>query len=469
MTATLAQLIPVPTLDQLMDRALRHLKGVGWTRHTVGFGVGAIDCDGVPAGDFDVVIRVISTGGIGVGEFQFSLDAGATFSVTLLIPAAGPGIYVMPGTGCTLTFDDDGETLLGFQANDEYRLFLRQNGFPITSWQPLSTPRTLVENDVEALQALFDIVQGLGLGGYLSTATGPWVDLQLQQNFNDARRLGLSTIGNVQVTDAQNQGPFNLAAGDLIIATGGGLQYTNTQAVVVALGAAAQVIQVQAVGTGVAYNAPNNTIVVRVSAQAGLTVNNPDPGSGTWVTRGGTDAETDAQAIARAQAKLPALGFGAPTPDYDTWAKAASDEVTKTTTSIDQTTAGRLNLYLAGSGGGVTVGAVAAVQAYVNPRAPQCVDVVVASAATLVVNIIGTIFVFKGFEAQARAAWEAALAELVASAPIGPATIYLDQIRKCFLDAPGVRNAFITGPILDVQLTAAQVIAITENTVTQAV
>lgn len=461
MTTTLDQLVKVPTLEQLFERQMRGLKGVGWPRHTIGTGPGTVDCDGVPSVDADLVVSILIEGGLGVGQFQYSLDGGTTLSVILTIP--DDGIYVMENTGCTLTFDDDGEALVGFQVGDEWRCNLSQNGFPITSWQPFSTPLTQVQIDTEALQAIFQLLYFLGTGGYLNSAQGTWLDLLAEQLFGELRRQGVATQGNVVITD-HGQGPFTFQPGDLIVATVDGRRYQNTGVYTLNLNDSGS-LQVQAEKTGVAYNASNDNIVVMVSTQAGVTVDNPDPGdgSGTWITRGGTDKETDGQLAQRLMAKWPARGYGVPSPNYDTWAKAASDAVTKTNSGrVDQVIAGRVNLIIAGSGGGVTPDVVAAVQAYINPRAPQGVTVVVASAVPFEIDIEGTAFVYAGNEFIAESQGQGNIAELISDAPIG-GSVYWSALLDAMQKAPGMRNVDLTAPLVDVVLDATQVATFINN------
>lgn len=441
---TLEQLLKTPDLKTVFDRLMRGLKGVGWTRHAAGISVGDIDVDGTPASSADLLIVIIDEGGRGVGTFQYSLDGGTTFSTTQTIPI--DGIYIDPITTCTIIFDDAGETLIGFQAGDTWRCTLTQPAFPITAWQPFSTPLTQIEIDAEALQALFSLLQGIGSGGYATTAVGTWLDLLGEQLFNDKRRQGIATVGLVNLVCSATAGVATLQPGDLIVGNVGGQKYTNTGIVTTAPSVELDGVEVQAQLTGSIYNVPNGSITSVISSQAGVSVSNPDPGTGTWITKGGTDRETDAQYAQRLLAKWPARGYGVPSPNYDTWAKTASDAVTKTTTQIDQTVAGQLNLYLAGSGGGVTPGVVAAVQAYVNPRMPQCVNVVAQSATTLVVNVTGTAYIFKGKEGTAMKAILAALALLQTNAPIA-GTVYWGQFFDAVQQtAAGVRNATLVSP-----------------------
>ncbi len=64
---------------------------------------------------YEVVIEILSTGGVGIGTFKYSLDDGRTFSEAILIPSGGA--YVIANTGLTVTFADLGGPVL-FEIGD---------------------------------------------------------------------------------------------------------------------------------------------------------------------------------------------------------------------------------------------------------------------------------------------------------------------------------------------------------------
>lgn len=60
---------------------------------------------GTPVDDFDVVVKLIAGAAnpaAAAATFQYSLDGGLTWSPTIALPSTG--IYVIPGTGLTVTF-----------------------------------------------------------------------------------------------------------------------------------------------------------------------------------------------------------------------------------------------------------------------------------------------------------------------------------------------------------------------------
>jgi hypothetical protein len=51
---------------------------------------------------YDAIIRIVNSGQLGVGRFDFSLDGGETYGSVRTIPSAGT--FLMPSSGLTLTF-----------------------------------------------------------------------------------------------------------------------------------------------------------------------------------------------------------------------------------------------------------------------------------------------------------------------------------------------------------------------------
>jgi hypothetical protein len=62
----------------------------------------AVTVAGTPNDAYQMQVKVVLGGALGVGQFQFSQDGGQTFSATFLIPSGGS--FAVPNTGLTLTF-----------------------------------------------------------------------------------------------------------------------------------------------------------------------------------------------------------------------------------------------------------------------------------------------------------------------------------------------------------------------------
>lgn len=127
----------------------------------------------------------------------------------------------------------------------------------------------------------------------------------------------------------------------------------------------------------------------------------------------GKDVESGSTLIARCKARWPDLSLVRTQSRYAKWAKAASAEVTRVRIEEDATYLGRLYLTLAGIAGGVTGGAVTAVQTYVDPRAPIGRIIVAQTATTQQITGSGVVTVaaaqLAAVQAAAQILWQAVL------------------------------------------------------------
>lgn len=78
---------------------------------------GSLLVSGAPLRNAQVRVQLLTTGTLGTASFRYSLDGGATYSINLPVPAQG--VYVVQGTGITLTFVP-GEGPLYFEAGDRF-------------------------------------------------------------------------------------------------------------------------------------------------------------------------------------------------------------------------------------------------------------------------------------------------------------------------------------------------------------
>ncbi len=115
---------------------------------------------GVTFDSYKVIIEVTKTGGVGVGEFRYSLDyttnaedatannAGRTFSASILIPAGGA--YVIPDTGLTVTFADNGGPIL-FEDGDTFRFDCTAPLYSTTNLASAFTALLLTSTDLATI------------------------------------------------------------------------------------------------------------------------------------------------------------------------------------------------------------------------------------------------------------------------------------------------------------------------------
>lgn len=465
---TLEEILQPRTKEVLLALLLKQLAGLGWVRRD-GFSSGGLALSGVPAGDYNLIVNVITAGQLGAAEIQYSLDSGASYSATTPIPS--DGVFVFAGAGVTGQFTNGANAEdPSFFVGDTYSAELRKGGFPVTSWQPLSTPLGLAQAFAEAEEDVEQLTSDIGGAGFLgiaahhpeTDANNPWVDLHAEQFYNRPRARGIPTQGNVVLTDTASLGPINKLAGEVVVMTESGLRFINNAALTIPLdGSVTGVFQAESPGS--AYNVALNAVHVLETSIPGVAVNNPGT-SGSWITQSGTDDENDAQLEAACIARWPSNGIGQPTASYDTWAKAASASVTKTTSRVSPTVPGQVDLRIAGAGGGVSGGVIAAVNSYVNQRAPLTVVVDTDTAANFVVTVAGNVFVTAGFLAQATAQVAANLAALISSTKIG-GTLYFTEVIEQIQRAAGVRNTVTTvnAGTVDLVLGGEDVATLTNN------
>jgi uncharacterized phage protein gp47/JayE len=465
MPAALTELVATKTAAQFLAQILSALKGIGHTQRIKGSGLGAIVGSGQPTTAINLWVQIIASGGLGSGTFQVSQDGGQSYGGTLTIPASG--IYPVAGTGVSLNFDVSNASSVDtpYIAGDVYGMALTLTTVPVTAWQPGSLPLTLLQTDADVDADLSQLVQAVAKAAFLSTATSDWLDLLAANQYNLTRYLAVQTQGLVTLTASSGVGPYSITPGQLKLATPAGIQYTNITGGTLS-GSGTLQVTVQAVSPGAAANVGNTAITQLLTPLAGVTVSNPDPGSGTWITTYGADIESDSSLVKRCRDRWVSLGVGATAASYDAWARAASPDVTRTSVYADGTTVGQVDVVVAGPSGPVTGGDVTAVQNYINARLPLGTTCVVSNAVAHAITVSATIYVDAAHLALAQTQCPANLQALIAATPLGSATVYLSDIITALNSPLGVRNVVVSSPGSDVVLAAGEVATLTIGTLT---
>jgi len=448
---TLAELVVPKTKEEMRELLLLALKGVGFLSKT-GYGTGSLAADGAAEDDLDVVVKISLAGELGVAEFDVSWDGGETYEVADSGQLTSASIDI--GNGVTLTFAN-GASGDSFVLADEWAFSLNIPTLEATAWQPGSVPLSIVEMDSEAMADFSELQAKVAAGGFLTTGVDAWLDLWLEDMYGFEREPGTPTTGTIVLTDAASAGPFVIAIGDIWVGTADGLRFVNTAGGTLTQGGTLS-LAVQADRVGTAHNVANDDIDTMFTPLPGVTVTNPIGASG-WIIEAGTNRETDEEYRARASSRWPALGIGATADGYDLWARTASAGVTRTLVRNHPSTAGTVQIYLAGGAGAVSGAVVTAVDEYIQPRVPLSSIAVVASASTFAYTIAGTLYVPAGYGAAAVAIIGQNLAalngggentdgELLDGIPIG-GTIYASAIIEEVMRTPGARN-FVMTPLV---------------------
>jgi uncharacterized phage protein gp47/JayE len=350
-----------------------------------------------------------------------------------------------------LTTTKTAETLLG-----ELLVVLRAEGLPTTAWQPGSVPRTLLKADATVLADLYATVRSVARGAFLGDAENEWLTLLAASRFDLTRTPADYTQGVVLVAVASGAGPYTVNAAGLVV-TDGARRWRSTNAAPVTVSSAASVaFTVKAESPGEDYNAANGAITSVVTpALAGLSVSNPVYASGTWITRAGADAETDAALRARCRDRWGTLGRGAGDAAYRYWARTGHAYAAQVTRAEVHPGVGdgTLTIYVAGPSGVIAdAGIIAAVQAWVNTNKARTDDVTVTAASARAVSVTGTVRVRAANDSAAnRALATDALAAYFAGLGIGD-DVDLGALYHAIYSATGVVDVDLDAPAADVSV-----------------
>ncbi len=339
---------------------------------------------------------------------------------------------------------------------------LKLAGFPVTSWQSGSVPLTLVKADAATLADASKTVATVAKGGFLELAeTDDWIDLDAENHYDITRKSAVVCQGVMTLTD-NGGGPYTIVPGQLYAGPPSGTyRYVNTTGGTLALNGTLS-LSWQAESPGAAYNLANGSITSLMTPLPGVSVANPDPGTGTWVTQFGTNAESNESLIKRCKARWPGLGGGANAPVYESWAITAADTVTRVNVLENYPTGGQVTIYCGGASGASSPSDVATVDAYIQVRRPLCVTVNVSAASNRVITLAGTVYVQAAYRYSAEGEFVDALTAYAASLPVG-APVYLSKIVDLIQTCTGVRNVNLSLPSADTTLAANEIATFTTS------
>lgn len=327
-------------------------------------------------------------------------------------------------------------------------------GFPTTSWQSGSVPRTLLQIEAETLAGLSQTISEIAAGGYLDLATGDWLTLLARGVFGEERIAAVRTTGVATLTCSSAAGPYTIGARSIWVSDALGRRFTNTSAGTLPSSGTLS-IDLEAEFAGAEYNVANGAIDRMVTPLPGVTVSNPDPGGGTWIDVSGADAESDELLRERCRDKWSTIGSGSTESAYEYWARQASAEVRRVVVrdhdNLGVDTDGHVTVILAGNSGTVKGGAVSAVAAYVDERRPVCDTVHVASADALPITVTGTLYVRAGYGTIALGEALDAIDALASELAIGETVYRAAIVEKAMLPA-GVVNFVLLSPASDTVL-----------------
>jgi uncharacterized phage protein gp47/JayE len=248
-------------------------------------------------------------------------------------------------------------------------------------------------------------------------------------DFSSVAQVGTGT-GTITLSRTTGGTPPTPANVTILINTSGAVgvatySYSINGAAYVSLGTTAASAALASTGT---------TVALSGTFTANDTYSWSSPGS--WMTQPGANQETDASLAARMKARWPSLS-GVPTANvYALWAKQASASVTSVYVTPDATVPGQVDVMVAGQAGTLPGGTIAAVQTYIQQRAPITDKVNVISPVNLNVTIAGTVTVQAKYLTTQQAATAQNVGAYVSSQAIGPTTIYYSDIIEMIMIPP---------------------------------
>lgn len=339
-------------------------------------------------------------------------------------------------------------------------------GFPATSWQPKSVPRTFVKAVATLYADLTTLVHDIAAGGFLQyAAEAPegWLDLCVESQYQEARTSAISTVGKATLTNFYSS-PHVIAVGQLWAQDAAGRRFTNTTGGTVAAGSLVPLVastlelEWKAESPGAAYNLAPSTLTALLTPLPLLSINNPAlPGSSTWITTSGADAETNSNLIDRCQKKWATLGTGGASAAYIAWAKGALAAITRVVVDNSNPDGpGTVRVYLATAGGVPSNAEVAIVDAAIQAKRSCTATVSVLAATVVTIAVTATLLVYSAYSTTAPTEAAANVTALQQAADIG-ATVYTTNVIEALSAPKGVRNITLAAPGSDHVLSAGQV------------
>lgn len=292
---------------------------------------------------------------------------------------------------------------------------------------------------------------------FLQYASGNGLTLFAQSAYQINRLLASPTIGTIRLVSALGSPSYTFLPSDITVGTQGSdasitKLYTNTTGGTLAPGSTLDLTFI-AVSPGSSYNIPNSTALVLKTSFAGVSVSNPIfPPETTWIITQGTDTESDARLKLRCTSRWGTLGAGGNEDAYTFWALQPVNGGTTSPVLHVRVVSNFFGLlvkpayttvYVTGPNGPLSNSDLAAVQAnFENPQKyPAGFQVLVVNAVDSVVQITGTVYVFRKSNvslANVQAAVEASLLDYQGTLDIGDQTIYPQKIITWIMSYPAL-------------------------------
>lgn len=342
-------------------------------------------------------------------------------------------------------------------------------GFNATSWQSGSVQRLLVQLMARVYSEMTNIVAALVDVAFNDTSTGSALTAFSDSHYDNQRVSATYTEGTCLFTNTGGI-PHIVAADQVVVADSiNSYQYRNTVGFTIPAGGS-QTATMRADVAGANRNVANNTITVMVTSLAATTVNNPDPGTGTWITTLGADAESDATLQTRNTSKWAVLSYATPGDGYVQMALTSTSAITRVRVNdAAPGGAGTVWVYTAGATGVSAAADVTLAQTYIDTKRPCCSDVTVYAASAQAQNFAGTIYVDSTLNnATKQAEIEDAIDDYINGLDIGGTVLppgstgymLFSELLGAITGVTGVSGVVLTTPTADVIVNPTSVMTV---------
>lgn len=287
---------------------------------------------------------------------------------------------------------------------------LKTLGFAADAWGPTDEPNATIQFEAEVLADATETIADIGRLAVLRASKGDTCTLHAKDAYLEDRRVVVTTKGTCSLADTTGVDQ-NFAAQELAIGSSSDadLIYRNDIAITVPASGSLSGVALSAEQPGAKYNVAGTTLQL-ASPHPGLSIS--AAAGSEWLTQSGADEEDDEALITRCELKwgtVPVDGTegatAGPTDAYKKWALDASSQVNRVRVAENISAVypdPAVTVYLASAAGLAPPSAVTEVDTYIQPRRPTGTLVLVASAAVVIFDLIGSVGVKAAYLASAQ-------------------------------------------------------------------
>jgi len=325
--------------------------------------------------------------------------------------------------------DDLTTPLTKDEVEDAIYSAIESRGVATAGWKPGAVVRTFIAGTSIVLAAFSELTALIARSGFLSTATGDWLELLALEVYGVTKNKGSFATGNVTLTNSGG-GVFAVAIGDLTVSNSlTGKAYKNTAAFNLAAGSLISTVAIQVPVSAIEIGSDSTSIAAAIdtinTSMIGVTVTNA-------LAIVGQDPESDPALRARASASIASLSSNGPKGAYESATFGAVTTggtpagVTRIATIPDglgniQVLVATASGVLSGVSGDASTPLGAVELAIAQQAEPIAINASVAAPSILSVGIIYEAFVKPGSKtpAQIESDINTALASYIGAVTIG--------------------------------------------------